>query len=114
MALVTRTGPSSLQAFTSAGMSESAAQEAHAVVQKAGLGSLEDLKQAWSNAGSGEWSRLALDSEVKDKLMAYFEKDIGMTVGKMKVPPKALCTTMAGNTLQTRGGQMVGPWRSGY
>mmetsp|Transcript_18968 Transcript_18968/g.44581 ORF Transcript_18968/g.44581 Transcript_18968/m.44581 type:complete len:112 (-) Transcript_18968:35-370(-) len=104
----------SLDLLQAAGLSGDTAKEVLAVIQKAGLGSQEDLRQAWMNADTGEWSRLALDSETKEKLMAYFEKDMGISYGKMKVPPKAMCTSMAGTTLQTRGGQLVGPWRSGY
>mmetsp|Transcript_65662 Transcript_65662/g.198271 ORF Transcript_65662/g.198271 Transcript_65662/m.198271 type:complete len:115 (+) Transcript_65662:57-401(+) len=114
MALAKSSGGSSMDVLQSAGLTQSAAEEAFTVVQKAGLGSIEDLRHVWSNAESGEWSRLALSSETKEKLMAYFEKEMGITFGKMKVPPRAMCSSMAGNSIQTRGGQMVGPWRSGY
>uniref|UniRef100_A0A7S4R6B5 Uncharacterized protein n=1 Tax=Alexandrium monilatum TaxID=311494 RepID=A0A7S4R6B5_9DINO len=112
MALVQ--GGSSMDTLQSAGLSSDAAKDVYAVLQKAGLSAKDDLRQAWMNAESGEWTRLAIDSETKQKLMVYFEKDLGISYGKMKVPPKAMCTSMAGSTLQTRGGQMVGPWRSGY
>ncbi|CAJ1431194.1 unnamed protein product [Effrenium voratum] len=95
------------------GLSRNMLEEAEAILQEQGLESLVELRHRWANARDGRWSRLPLPKMVKEDLMSYFEEEMGVSYGKMPVPPKELCTPAGpGFTMSTLGGQGLGAWRA--
>mmetsp|Transcript_148115 Transcript_148115/g.369269 ORF Transcript_148115/g.369269 Transcript_148115/m.369269 type:complete len:111 (+) Transcript_148115:80-412(+) len=106
-------GDDAMKVFRAMGLSQTEASAAFAAAQREGLGSKAELRQAWYSPGDGRFSRLAVSSEVKEGLMKYFEKEIGLTYGQAEVAPQAVVAPMR-FPLTTRGGRAMGPWRHGF
>ncbi|CAE7765191.1 unnamed protein product [Symbiodinium sp. CCMP2456] len=103
---------STLQLMRRLGLSETQTEEAWAVLQKEKLETVDALRHIWSHTSDGRWQALSLDSNVKDDLMSYFESEMGVSYGKMQVPPKELCIAAGpAFAISTRGGQAVGVFR---
>merc|ERR1719436_453035 len=111
---VATAGGGAYEVLTAAGLDQGELDQAFAVLQAEGVSSKNDLREIWANAATGKWSKLAIPTATKEKIMTLFEKEMGIKYEVVQAPPKALATSMSGWAVGTRGGQMVGPWRQGY